>query len=303
MKSQTTSKNNGIKVNFHICEHCNYKCRHCFAKFQCIKMLSGKEWEKITDNVLQSNHVNYINIAGGEPLLHPDFDSIVSYIHSKGVKLSLITNGFCVNEEWIRKNAKKFDTIGFSIDTLNRELQIKTGRSDSKDRVINADDFRRKISLIRKYNPNIRIKVNTVVSDINRDDRIAEYIKEWKIDRWKILKMQLFDNGQFNNRDIEITNDTYDNYVSKSLEILGDSSSTRVVLERAIQGSYIMIGANGWLLDDTDTLSYRKIINCLTDNFSEGLRKLKLNKKRYMSRYLGTEQSEYTAPSHILQVY
>ena len=72
--------NRNLKVNLHICEHCNYHCLHCFAKFGCTKILDDENWKKIADNIISSGSVREINIAGGEPLLHPQMIDIVDYI-------------------------------------------------------------------------------------------------------------------------------------------------------------------------------------------------------------------------------
>ena len=290
-----------VKVNLHICEGCNYKCRHCFAKFDCRKTLGLSAWKRIVDNVLAKGTVNAINLAGGEPLLYPRLHELAAYIRSKGVKLSLITNGSMMTDEWISKNAALYETIGFSIDTLDPVLQIEAGRADIRGNVVSPDDFTRKIKLLRKYNPDIRIKVNTVVTSINKNDYIAEYIKEWKVDRWKILKMQYFEDGTHCNGDIMIDDNEYFEYVENALRgrkvrfMPGSSriyscDGTEVVVEGNISGSYIMIDANGCLVDDRNTTSYVKIANCLTDDFTEALEKLNLDQDLYSSRYGDNEK-------------
>lgn len=59
------------KINLHILEACNFKCRQCFSKFGTKKLLSVKDWEKIVDNCIAGADVAEFNIAGGEPMLYP----------------------------------------------------------------------------------------------------------------------------------------------------------------------------------------------------------------------------------------
>ena len=89
------------------------------------------------------------NIAGGEPMLYPGLVKLTKYIRNKGVKVSLITNGSLMNEEWIKNYAWMYETIGFSVDSL---------------KPISAGKIVELCELIRKYAPGCRIKINTVVS-------------------------------------------------------------------------------------------------------------------------------------------
>lgn len=287
--------NRNLKVNLHICEHCNYHYLHCFAKFGCTKILDAENWKKIADNIISSGSVREINIAGGEPLLHPQMIDIVDYIRSYGVAVSLVTNGSFITEEWIKQNGKKFKTIGFSIDTLNPALQRSAGRCTYDGKVISAESFGEKINMLREVNPEIKIKVNTVVSAVNRFDNIAETVKKWQVNRWKLLKMQIFDDGIHCNSEIDITHKEYDNYVFHAVSefglefdserVLYQSDKTEIVAERFLKGGYLMIGANGFLLDDTKNSSYTKVCDCQTESFADGLKHLTFYEELYKSRY------------------
>ena len=88
------------KINLHILEAYNFKCRHCFSKFGTDETLPVEDWKKIVDNCIAVADVAEFNIAGGEPMLYPGLTELVKYILSKGVKVSLITNGSLMDEEW-----------------------------------------------------------------------------------------------------------------------------------------------------------------------------------------------------------
>jgi radical S-adenosyl methionine domain-containing protein 2 len=121
---------------------------------------------------LKSDIVSEINIAGGEPLMHPEISEIAEYIQKKGTAVSLVTNGSLMTDEWIAKNALLFRTVGFSIDALNPDLQIKIGRCAGIN-ILMEEDIQHRITLLRRYNPKIRIKVNTVVSALNKSFMIG----------------------------------------------------------------------------------------------------------------------------------
>lgn len=61
-------------------------------------------------------------------MLYPGLVELTKYIRNKGVKVSLITNGSLMNEEWIKNYAWMYETIGFSVDSLNDETNRKIGR-------------------------------------------------------------------------------------------------------------------------------------------------------------------------------
>ena len=285
-----------VKVNFHLCEACNYHCRHCFAKFGSARMLSTSEWKQIADNIVASHIVSDVNLAGGEPLLHPGTIEIAKYLQEKGVQVSLVTNGSLMTEDWIRESSNLFSMIGFSVDALNPSLQQEIGRCSNTDNtVMKAKDYAKRIKLIRKYSPNTKIKVNTVVSSLNQNDCIAEQILEWNIDRWKILKMQDFRNQHFSNTKISITEQEFETYVKRSFEILGlayqkdkvlyDYKNNQIVVENSLRGDYILIGAGGYLLDNTKGMNYERICNCLTGDFEKGVACLAFNYAMYSERY------------------
>lgn len=289
-------KNEKIKVNFHICESCNYHCKHCFAKFDSKQMLKTEDWIRISDNVINSGLVYEINIAGGEPLLYPGLMDIVRHIKERGVDVSLITNGHYMTKDWIMKNAGFFKTVGISIDTLNPELQKKLGRCSLNGKYLTQQDVSERIKLLREVNPSLRIKINTVVSMLNHDDNLAETVRNWKIDRWKIMKMQLFENEKFSNRNIEINNMMYKKYITRALATFGISNrdndamiynvdKREIVAENILKASYIMVDSNGCLVDDSQNTSYTMISDCLTESFVEGFRKLPLNQENYRKRY------------------
>jgi len=58
-----------------------------------------------------------------------------------------------------------------------------------------------------------------------------------------------------------------------------------IVAERTLEGSYIMVDSNGYLVDDTKNNSYTKIADLRKDDFREGLSRLTLYEDLYNSRY------------------
>lgn len=202
------------KINIHVLEACNFRCRQCFSKFGTKKLLPVEGWKKIIDNCIAGANVTEFNIAGGEPMLYPGLVELVQYIRDKGVKVSLITNGSLMDEEWIKNCAGMFETIGFSVDSINDETNRKIGRCDRNEKTIPAGRIVELCRLIWKYAPGCRIKINTVVSALNKNEMMFDFIDEIATDRWKILRMKPFQYGGFSNLDIQVSNEEFENIPS-----------------------------------------------------------------------------------------
>lgn len=285
------------EINIHVLEACNFRCRQCFSKFGTKKLLPVEGWKKIIDNCIAGANVAEFNIAGGEPMLYPGLVELVQYIRDKGVKVSLITNGSLMDEEWVKKYAGMFDTIGFSVDSINDETNRKIGRCDRNEKTIPAGRIVELCELIRKYAPGCRIKINTVVSALNKDEVMSDFIDEVAADRWKILRMKPFQYGSFSNIDIQVSDEEFEEFVDRNKDRIGkedgviaetgiETAKREVVVEPDMKASYVLIDSNGYLLDNAvDEMTPVVVCDCLMEDFAEGLRRLTLDKEKYEARY------------------
>ena len=286
------------KINLHILEACNFRCRQCFSKFGTEKLLPVEDWKKIIDNCIAGADVTEFNIAGGEPMLYPGLTELVKYIRSKGVKASLITNGSLMDEEWIKNYSGLYETIGFSVDSLDDETNRKIGRCDRSGKTMPSGRIVELCGLIRKYAPGCRIKINTVVSALNKDEAMSDFIDEIAADRWKILRMKPFQYGSFSNLDIQVSDEEFEEFVERNREKnrekdkedgkeAGVETARReVVVEPDMKASYGLIDSNGCLLDNAvDEITPVAVCDCLREDFAEGLRRLTLDMEKYEARY------------------
>lgn len=293
------------KINLHVLESCNFKCRQCFSKFGTEKLLPVKDWEKIVDNCIAGADVTEFNIAGGEPMLYPGLVELAKYIRSKGVKVSLITNGSLMDESWIKNYAGLYETIGFSVDSINDETNRKIGRCDRNGNTILAGRIVELCGLIRRYAPECRIKINTVVSALNKDEVMSDFIDEIAADRWKILRMKPFQYDNFSNLDIQVSDEEFEEFVERNKEkrekkeekeaekeiragakAWTETARREIVVEPDMKASYVLIDSNGCLLDNAvDEMTPVAVCDCLREDFADGLRRLTLDRKRYEARY------------------
>ncbi len=78
---------------------CNLKCKHCLYDCKPNSKTMPFENVKIVVEKLQRLRILNVNINGGEPLLHPQFDDIVRLINNKNFGWGLFTNATLMTPE------------------------------------------------------------------------------------------------------------------------------------------------------------------------------------------------------------
>lgn len=200
---------NGIKiqrelvVNWHITEACNYHCNYCFAKWDKQKnelMNDENSVSKLMDEIqklpaiLNGKYLTEfesirLNLVGGETFLNTrKVTKIIHQAKQRKFSLSAITNGSRLNNELVTLIANDFNSIGFSVDSLDSPTNIKIGRTE-KSGVMDTDKVLRDISVIKELNPSIDIKINTVVSSLNQSEDLSAFIDQAAPNKWKVFKV------------------------------------------------------------------------------------------------------------------
>ena len=271
-----------LVVNLHLLEKCNYRCVHCFSHFDSSKTLSFSCWTKIVDNIMGSAFVNRINLAGGEPLLMPRILELADHIHQKGAEVSIITNGSLLKEDLLQQGAVSM--IGISIDSFNEKTLLKMGRRFANGAVLSEKQYRQLCGIIKQNG--IDLKINTVVTKLNLDDDFSQ-VKEIDPKRWKILRMQEFKSGNFDNSPFTVSDEEFAVFCRKQTEL-----GIPFISENTMRSAYIFVDPAGNLLDNTGGI-YTSVGNLLDDDFSKCLRRLPLNRKLYEHRYGGNYMTNF----------
>lgn len=279
-----------LKVNLHITERCNYGCRYCFAHFGRNKDLTLKEWQRIIDNLSSSEKVSGINFAGGEPMLYKDFPALVEYAKRSGFKVSIISNGFFLLDERFTPSDIFFEleTLGISVDSFNEKILVELGCCDRASNILSQEKLIAIIKRARALNPNIKIKLNTVVSKLNVNEKLVELEKVIDVDRWKFLKMKPFRNKDFSNLDLTVSDEEFERFLKLNERNKGES-----VPESSLTGSYIIIDNRGNLLDNADD-DYTVVGNLLEENFEDVFARYSFDAQLYSSRYSALQLENIT---------
>ncbi|WP_010260650.1 viperin family antiviral radical SAM protein [Treponema primitia] len=263
-------------INLHLLDACNYRCGHCFAHFNMPKVLPLEQWKRVIDNIIANSDVKRFNLAGGEPLLYPEIDNLIRYIASKHIETSIITNGLLLNENRINFFSGMVSMVGISIDSLNDETLRRIGRCTYKDELLNHSHCVSICKSIKTHD--IKLKINTLVSTLNKNEDFHSFIKEVQPDRWKILKMKHFENAQYNNKIFIPNNYDYESFVARH-------SDMPLIAEREMKNAYIMVDAWGNLVD-TGTENNAIVASLLEIDFAESFSRLNFNYDVYNQRYV-----------------
>src|SRR5215831_5146932 len=107
-----------------------------------------------------------ITISGGEPMLHPDLDEIIRHIRRRGILATLITNGYLLTAERIRRlNRAGLDYLQISIDNVSPDETSKKSL-----RVLD-----RKLELLAEH-AEFAVTVNSVLGSPVRNPEDARII-------------------------------------------------------------------------------------------------------------------------------
>jgi MoaA/NifB/PqqE/SkfB family radical SAM enzyme len=97
---------------------CNLSCTYCNEYDDYSKPIPLDTVRERIDNLADLGTA-IVTLSGGEPLLHPDLDGIISHMRYRGVIAGMITNGYLLTADRIRRlNEAGLDHMQISIDNV-----------------------------------------------------------------------------------------------------------------------------------------------------------------------------------------
>ena len=97
---------------------CNLDCGYCNEYDNVSKPVPLEEMKKRLD-ILAAMGTSIITISGGEPLMHPELEEIISHIRKRGMIAGMITNGFLLSKDRIGTlNEAGLEHLQISIDNV-----------------------------------------------------------------------------------------------------------------------------------------------------------------------------------------
>lgn len=110
--------NTPLTINLSLSYRCNFNCNHCYSREQTNETeLTFDQHKKVID-ILSQWKVPFLNLGGGEPLVVPYLFDYVRYASSKGLHVSMNSNGFLIDKEKAKEiKLSGFKSVGISIDS------------------------------------------------------------------------------------------------------------------------------------------------------------------------------------------
>jgi MoaA/NifB/PqqE/SkfB family radical SAM enzyme len=97
---------------------CNLACAYCNEYDNYSKPVPVEEMRRRLDKLAELR-TSIVTISGGEPLMHPQIYELVAHIRRRGMIAGLITNGFYLTPEKIKKlNRAGLEYLQISIDNV-----------------------------------------------------------------------------------------------------------------------------------------------------------------------------------------
>lgn len=117
-------------------------------------------------------YVKHVKIQGGEPTIMSNCKDLVLFLRKfPGIKISLITNGVCIDEFWMETIINQGQSINLSVNAASRDVY---------DQIVKNGDFDRVIGNIRKIISRRLCKIPTVAISMvvlsHNIDQIADFI-------------------------------------------------------------------------------------------------------------------------------
>ncbi len=112
------STDHPILVHLIPMRRCNLSCTYCNEFDDFSKPVALEEMFRRVDKLAELG-TTAITISGGEPLLHPDLEKIITRIRKHGILTGLISNGYLMTRERIgRLNKAGLEYLQISIDNV-----------------------------------------------------------------------------------------------------------------------------------------------------------------------------------------
>ncbi|MCK4872593.1 MAG: viperin family antiviral radical SAM protein [Phycisphaerales bacterium] len=236
-------------VNFHFWKPCNNDCRFCFATFNDDARLRNARGLPLDDcrrvlDALRSAGVQKITLAGGEPTLCPHIGDVLAHAHRLGFVTSLVTNGSLL-PRLLNTHADYLDWVGLSVDSADEAVQRELGRGI-------GDHVGRSLDLFeRLHQLNISSKLNTVVTSLNHQEDMADFVLAARPRRWKIFQV-LAIRGQNDGRvePLLVSGDQFAAFVDRHQHL--EAYGIQVVTENndAMTAAYAMVDPIGRFFSD-----------------------------------------------------
>lgn len=232
-------------VNFHLWKPCNLRCKFCYAAFDddsALRNVRGglvEEDARRVIDMLRRERVEKLTFVGGEPTLCPHLPSLLRRSRDLGFVNTIVTNGARL-QRLLHQVPECIDWVGLSVDSADEAVQAALGRGGGDHVAKSNEHFR------RLHEQRIRVRLNTVVTSLNWQEDMADFVLRARPERWKVFQVLPIE-GQ-NSGTVEpllITPDQFQAFVYRHRRLAPHGITVAAESNEDMTGSYAMIDPLG----------------------------------------------------------
>lgn len=272
---------------FWIEQLCNFTCEHCFNYLENKKKrenLSLTEIEKISKNL---DHLKYITLAGGEPMIRNDVYDIIKIFHKNNSlqMLNIVTNGWFVDKiknlatKIIKELPDLHINFGISIDGMENKHDFIRQKKGSFKKCCETLDV---LKIISSENKNCKLSynVNGVYTSENANDVIKT--SEFFINKYKVpytlclVRGEDIQNNEYKKVDVDHYYKTYkkitdenekvfaSNYPYKKIRLAVEHVMTEIIYNSAKLNKHTLkckAGQKGFVLNSSGEMLLCELLN------------------------------------------
>jgi MoaA/NifB/PqqE/SkfB family radical SAM enzyme len=148
---------------------CNLRCRHCYVGDSLLNSAARYAGQEILDFIESFDSIDRLTIVGGEPLLHPDINMIVSNLPYEAIGLVRLTTNLTT--------LSTFDYDRLRAKPLTLCISIDGNTSDLHDEIRGQGAFARTVDNVgRVLSSGYTLEVTHTLTRINLP-RFSEYLE------------------------------------------------------------------------------------------------------------------------------
>ena len=126
-------------VVWNVTRTCNLRCVHCYSDSFAQRYpgeLTTDQAKGVIDDLVAFG-VSALLFSGGEPLVRPDLLELMAYATSKGLRVTLSTNGTLIDEDMAAKlKAIRLMYVGISLDGIGETNDLFRGKKGAFDAAV-----------------------------------------------------------------------------------------------------------------------------------------------------------------------
>lgn len=184
------------KLRVSLTNNCNLSCVYCVPDGKTAEKQSSRfaQTDQILTTVSNLNRelkLDKVRLTGGEPLLHPEIESIISGLKKIGLpEISITTNGIGMSDKVMHLKELGLSSVNVSLDASNESAFEAITGFNKYEKVLSAID--------KCISVGLDVKLNTVILKGKNEDEILPLLEFAKSRGVEIRFLELMRMGKVN---------------------------------------------------------------------------------------------------------